>query len=464
MGSWRDRSAACVCVCVFVAGCNQSLFDSSPDDPDNAGDGDGGVDDDGDGGVGSVCPEPCEGDAVADFEDAQGGANGRWTYLLDLGSVNGATYEELSFGTWGDLPAWSAGDDGPAIASCDGQDAPACDGLGDALLLVPAATGSDRPALTWTAPATASYRLSATVRRPDGAPTDVPVQILVSRAGRHDAVIAQVIDDSSPGTTELSALIPAIAGDELIVSVDSSDDDPPPLGLRLQLTSIPVNEDDPDPDQFPASCLMALRFDPGAPLEESCHDLVVDDLNDEIGPAGMTGTGDGPNETLGEARTFGEGQYMVVGSSPLDYGDDFTIQFWAKLTEPQPSFDTTPYADWDDAVYGGISFFLAESTAAMSFGFQAHGPSEVVEDLATTRPIDGEWHFWRVTRSTADETLTFCIDGELKSQYELGDTYDMTSDVPPHLGRNVTYDPAYFAGTLDEVRAFNVALPCETEL
>ncbi|HUS63194.1 MAG TPA: LamG-like jellyroll fold domain-containing protein, partial [Kofleriaceae bacterium] len=398
MGSWTDRSAACVCVCVLIAGCNQSLFDSSPDDPDSAGDGDGGVDD-GDGGAGSVCSEPCEGDAVADFDDAQGGANGRWTYLLDLGSVNGASYEELSFGTWGDLPAWSAGDDGPAIASCDGQDAPACDGLGDALLLVPAATGSDRPALTWTAPSTASYRLSATVRRPDGAPTDVPVQILVSRAGRHDAVIAQVIDDSSPGTTELSALIPTIAGDELIVSVDSSEDDPPPLGLRLQLTSIPVDEDNPDPEAFPGSCLMALRFDEGG-LDETCRDVTVEDVD--------TAAGDGPNETLGQGRTFLEGQYLVVGNTPLDFSDDFTIQFWAKVTEPQPSFDTVPYSDAGDAISGGVGFYLAQETATTYFYFEAHGPDEFFQDIATTRPTDGEWHFWRATRSTGNEKFTFC--------------------------------------------------------
>ncbi|HUS64676.1 MAG TPA: LamG-like jellyroll fold domain-containing protein, partial [Kofleriaceae bacterium] len=62
------------------------------------------------------------------------------------------------------------------------------------------------------------------------------------------------------------------------------------------------------------------------------------------------------------------------------------------------------------------------------------------------------------------EKFTFCIDGELKSEYDLGASYDVTSDTPPYLGRNVTYNPAYFAGTLDEVRAFSVALPCETAL
>lgn len=453
--------AALALLLVAALGCNQSLFDSNPDERDagdGGDDGDDGVDPDGgvepDAAPVSTCPEPCLGDALADFSDQQGGSNQRWFYLYDLGSPNGADYDELAYATWNGLDAWVVGNGGPAIASCRGQQAPECLGLDDFVLLVPGAD-RQRPALTYRVPETATYRLSGAIRGADGGPLDVPVQVLVSRAGRHDALAVSRIR-TSESEAPLAALVPAIAGDEITVSI-GSDQPAPPLGVRVFFTRI-----DGGGDVFPGSCQVALRFDPDDPLGEACRGATVMDLNDGIGLPGTSSEGPGPSARLGDGREFAEAQYLVVGGSPLDRSGDFTVQFWARITEP-PGFASALFADWNDAVRGGIAVSLDDGVGYLCHMENGSVPSE--QDCAQTeRPADNAWHFWRVVRSRSGTTgtLQLCIDGSERLQIPLSPDANLTGDEPPHLARNVVYNPATFAGSLDEVRVFGEALPCVT--
>lgn len=442
-----------MCVLALLA-CDQSLFDSNPGDGKDGGPGGGG--DDGGGDVDgapptSACPEPCAGDAALDFANAQG-ANDVWYYLGDLGVANGATYEELSFGTWGAIEAWSGGTEGPAIASCAGQSDAACAGLDGFVLLVPG-PGDERPALAFRAPETATYRITGAARIADGGPEDVPVQLLASRAGRHDAVVLQNLRTSAT-EVGVSGLVPAIAGDEITLSISSADE-VPPIGVRLFYTRV-----DSGTDAFPGTCQVALRFDPGASLEEGCRGLDIMDLNDGIGPAGMSSSGAGPSDRLGEARVFHEAQYLQVGGAPLDKSGEFTIQFWAKITDPQPSFGVGLFADWNTDVKGGVAFFIDDDSDLVDFCYMAHGAEEIETCDQTSRPMDEAWHFWRAVREGG--TYTLCIDGVEKISVPIAAALNMTGDEAPRLGRNVVYNPAYFDGSLDEVRVFAEALPCAT--
>jgi hypothetical protein len=456
--SRRWLSRATVLFALAAAACNQSLFASHSGDDADAGPGDGDDDgaedgaDDGPGGDAapvSSCPAPCLGDAVAEFGDAQGGSNGRWSYLADLGAASGADYGELSFSEWNGLAAWTSGQDAVAIASCRDQSASACAGLPDWLLLVPDASGAERPALSFRAPETRGIRLSGAVRVADGEAVDVPVDLIVSRAGRHDAILASRIRTSTEARA-IDAVIPALEGDEIVVSVGPSAS-APPIALRLYFSGV-----DDGAGAFPGTCQMAARFDPDAPLVEACRRVDIADPNEEVVPPGPTGPGPGPSERLGEARIFAQEQYLVVGSSPLDYGADFTVQFWSRVEEPLLSFRVVQFSDYD-ADQGGNMFMLDGEQARFCY------PTAQFElnCLAGPRPTDAAWHFWRVTRSTADATLRFCIDGAEVAQTPLDADRNLTGFAQPLLGK-YAFESAEYAGALDEVRVFAEALPCAT--
>ena len=443
----RRRCLVCV---LALSACNQSLFDSSTGDGKDGGPGGGG---DGGGEADSSipvseCPTPCAGDAAADFAQSQG-ANEVWYYLHDLGAANGADYDELTFGTWGELDAWSGGAEGPAIASCTGQAGVGCEGLEGFVLLVPGADAS-RPALAFRAPETATYSISGAARIADGGPTDVPVQVLFSRAGRHDAVALQTIRTSET-EVGIAGLVPAIEGDEIILSI-GSDETIPPLGVRLFYTRV-----DSGGDVFPGSCQVALRFE--GSLSDECGSATGVDLQGD-GEAGTSTSGPGPSGRLGQARVIAEDHYLRLGGAPLDKSGDFTVQFWAKIDEPQPSFGVALYSDWNTVVKGGVAMFIDDDTNVVDFCYMAHGDTEIETCDQTSRAMDGQWHFWRAVRSGG--TYTLCIDGVVKMESPIAAALNMTGDQAPHIGRNVDYEPAYFAGSIDEVRIFEQALPCAT--
>jgi len=282
------------------------------------------------------------------------------------------------------------------------------------------------------------------------------VQLLISRAGRHDAIALQTIR-TSESEIGISGTVPALEGDEIMLSI-SSEDGVPPIGVRLFFTRV-----DSGSQMFPGSCQLALRFE-GDALDEECQSAAIMDLNDGIGPAGMTTSGAGPSGRLGMARVFGEAQYMQLGSSPMNYSGDFTVQFWAKLAEPQPSFNACPFADWSDigsTTHGGQSIFRDSDSGATDFCFYTRDLADPMCVSGET-PTDAGWHFWRIVRSTGDGTYRICIDGAQLIQTPVEASANMTGDEPPRLGRNIVFEPAYFGGSLDEVRIFREALPCIT--
>jgi len=453
--SWQPGVMArrwCLVCVLALSACSQSLFDSSTGDGKDGGPGgrDSGGDDDGSIPV-SDCPEPCAGDAVADFAQSQG-ANDVWYYLHDLGAANGADYDEMTFASWGALDAWTGGTEGPAIASCTGQAGAGCEGLDGFVLLVPG-PGDERPALAFRAPETATYQITGAARVADGGPLDIPVQLLVSRAGRHDAVALQTLRTSET-EVGISGLVPALEGDEISLSI-SSGDDVPPIGVRLFYTRV-----DEGADAFPGSCQVSLRFDADAPLAEGCNAVDITDLTDGIADPdpGPSSNGPGPSARLGEARALVEGQYLKVGGAPLDYSGEFTIQFWAKLVNPP--FGPGLYNDWNTDVKGGVAFFTDYDSDIVDFCYMAHGAEEIDTCDQTSLTRDQQWHFWRAVRKGG--TYTLCIDGVEKVSAPIAAGLNMTSDEAPRLGRNVVYNPAYFVGSIDEVRVFSEALPCST--
>jgi hypothetical protein len=456
------RSAFVAVALALAAGaCSQSLFDSNGENDAGRTGSDTGTNPDPDASPDppdaapvAVCPEPCVGDAFDEFSSDQGGTTGRWGYLLDIGSANGAAFDELGFEQWNGLDGWSAGKAGPAIVSCQDRSEPSCAGVGDFLLLVPNPADGQRPAISFRLPETATYRVSGAVRIADGEPTDVPVQLTVSRAGRHDAISARNIR-TSPTEIALDAQFPGLVGEEIMVSV-GTEVEAPPIALRFFVTRV-----DDGPAAFPGTCQIAARFDGEKALVDECQGGEILNLNDGISKdPSVTVAGPGPSARLGTGRDFGgEGQFLVMGNSPMNYDGDFTVQFWARIQEPPVSFGVSLYADWDTLVDRGLSYFMDDDSDLLQV-CRLIPPDNMTDCLNGSRPLDGEWHFWRLVRSTADDRLRLCVDGVQNVQTTLPGNLLLSSGLPPYIGRNVDYSPAYFIGSFDEIRVFSEALPC----
>lgn len=469
--STRCFAAVAVLTLAFSGGCGQSLFDSNPGDdgadgPDDGGDdpdpdaGQDGSDDGDDPDAGpsdpdaapqATCPAPCAGDAVAEFSSTQGNP---WSYLVDDGDPSGLGYQDLVFGDFASLNAWRDGE--AAIASCnDSAGAEVCAGLSDYLLVYPGVPGGSRAVLSFEPPETAGYRLSGAVRVGAGQPLDVPISIILGRVGRHDAISVRTIRTSEEDVA-LDAVFPAVAGEEIYLTIGSPEE-APPVAMRVFFTRI-----DEGAGAFPGSCELSVTFDGDDALVDDCRGVDIFDQTDDVDFPDLSQAGASASERLGQGRVFAEHQYMTLGVAPLDYSGDFTIQFWARAgTLP---FGAAYYADWNTAVRGGVAIFTEQDDDSLVFCRMENGsPSGGKDDcLLTTEPDDGQWHFFRAVRSTEDASFSLCIDGEEAIRRPVPAGADLTSDEPPRIARNVVYNPAYYVGEMDQIRVSTEALPCET--
>ncbi len=397
------------------------------------------------------CTAPCAGDPIAEWSDTQGGDSGRWQYLADTRAVSGAAYSELTWGAVDGLPGWVAGD-GAAIVNCAGLSDGACAGRSRSLVLFPGATSD--PALAFVAATPGTLRIKGQVVSGGETPDGVSQRFRISRNGRHDLIAAPTYVTSLDAPSEIDLTVEALAGDRIVLSLVGGAS-AAPLAFDFHL-SVATEAD----LAFPGKCLLAATFDATGALADGCGGRTLDDLNDNIGPAGTSAAGDSVTPAFGGARLLKAGQFLRAPGGPLDYSGDFTVQFWAKITEPQP-FGSRVFADWSGDAEGGLSIGVADSVGIELCSLWRGVPAD--SDCPTgNRPRDGAWHFYRITRSLADTKLTLCIDGKLAVTDPGPGTADMTSDQSPHLGRNVNYNPAYFDGAIDDVRVFERALPCQT--
>lgn len=457
-----------------VAACRQSLFDANVgDDEADAGttpgpDGDPGAPD-----ADSFAPdadvtEPdsgattdCLGDIVEDFASTQGGQDGRWRYREDNRALFGA-YADMSYGPWSGVNAWvgTGGPPTPAIVSCpDSPTAGACAGMQDRVLLVPSASsmGLNDPAVEWTAPYGGVLSVQGSYRSADGA-SGPPLKILLSRNARHDLLFKDAFNPTAtPDSFDFT--VDVLEGDRLELAVTSSNTGTlVPLGIQLRYV---------DSGSFPGDCMFAARFET-EPLMDECGGVMLNGLDYETDLPSTTAVPSVSAE-FGMARHL-EGaeyephDYIISTGGGMDYSGDFTIQFWARFDEP-PFWQGTIYADWDCDAQGGVAIGPNDSTMYVGAFHKAPGTdacaAPVPHQFQASRPMDGGWHFYRLVRSTASQTLAMCIDGVQRGSVSVPAAADLTSGYAPRLGR-VPYAPPYWTGDLDEVRIYKRALPCPT--
>jgi hypothetical protein len=166
----------------------------------------------------------------------------------------------------------------------------------------------------------------------------------------------------------------------------------------------------------------------------------------------------GPSDALGNAISLAEGEYLLPTGTAMDYSGSFTVQLWVAM---MPSWTgMTVYADWgsDPEIDGGVNLTLDSAGDFYATGLYGDG---LFVEVSFAWPSDNaRWHFVRLVRNADANTFRVCVDGVLKAGATLAGGIDLSPVTAPYLGRNVTYNPPYFIGSIDDVRVFNRALPC----
>ncbi len=435
-----------------LGACNESLFDAhlggkdasvGPPGPDGA----------------PLCPEPCKGDAVGEFSgDMQGGSNMHWTYRSDSRAASGADYADMVKGSLGsDLTGWIAnGTPAAGIASCnDSPGAIACKGLQDHLLFRTTTQGGDArdPVLSFTVPESGVYRLTGQYRLPDGGTAGVEQRLLVSRNARHDFLFVDSFKPSlTPGSFDLE--VEAALGDHLLVETSPLDSGATsPVGMRFFASRA-------DP-AFPGKCQTAATFDgadEATALKDRCKGFQW--INSGTLPVPSV------SPELGSARQLKYGTYLQ-GSAVIDRSGDFTVQFWFKDAPSESVRFKSIYADEECSVGGGMWLTVYDNDGVMKWDFAWMYHSSIdwcnasLESLNWTMPIDFDnWHFYRVSRSKADEMMRVCVDGKEVAATNLPADLNLTGVDVPFLGKNSSFGAAEGTGFIDDFRAFKRALPC----
>jgi hypothetical protein len=451
MRAVRLTPCALALVAPFVLlGCKESLFDDSTSTKSDAG-----TNDHPDGGGITGCAAPCLGDAVGEWNGEQGGTKSRFHYR-DLGRDPGHDAANMTVGQYMSKPAFlGRGTPQAAIASCTDLGGASCAGLGDALLLVPGqqSSGGADPVIEYTSAVNGTLRLSGTLAAADGA-SGGRQHLRLTRNARADDLLDVTFRPGDPlGSfdTEVDVLV----GDRLgLLAAAPLDGEATPLGVQLYVNEVA---------NAPSHCELAVDFEEGP--RDRCHDMALERLSSDTPPV-LSTTSASLAPDFGSAEHFESGAYLRAATS-ADYSGDFTIQFWMKVKEPA-EFQATAFADWGCLEQGGINISPLDTGKLFVGAYwkdetvdycDPNGPPAPIE-IEATRPTDGDWHFYRVTRSTADAKLLICVDGKKVATAQVPADKDMTSGLQTHLARN-QFSPAYFAGDLDDVRILSRALPCQ---
>jgi hypothetical protein len=169
--------------------------------------------------------------------------------------------------------------------------------------------------------------------------------------------------------------------------------------------------------------------------------------------------------SLGNAGPLSAGSNTAVSFDGVDdyvsvarhVQDDLSVEFWFKSTQ---GLGTD--AQW----WGNAGLVDAEvSGAANDFGLSLRSDGRITAGTGTPDVSiasssagynDGNWHHVVFTRTRSSGALNLYVDG-VSAGSATGATASLTSPANIHFGRMQT-GTNYFAGSLDEVATYNVAL------
>jgi Concanavalin A-like lectin/glucanases superfamily len=422
-------TAATVATSLVATGCKeQSLF--AEDEGENGGPGP----------VGSTCPSQCLGDAARDFDGTAAGAGGHWRYLDDN---RDRTWTAMTI----DGPRMQGADPTRAISVCtDKSTAPACVALPKALLI--SSTGSTAPAdpaIEFKFDTNQTVQVGVRAFVPDGADLQ---QILVYRNSREDLIYA---GSALPGDLfERSLEVDVIPGDRLLVSLAPSAGGATDVGLELFLSNtgatsrcqVAVDFEQASGNTVPAQCGGAFTYFEYEPTQVEQPPVLAA----------------GPYPELGKAASIPTNHFFK-GVDLLDKTGDFTLQYWMRVNELDSIYDGWAVSDLDLDNGGGIGNAIYQR-AEVRLDTTIGTTDATYVGANVEFPNLGKWQFVRVVH--ADGKVSTCLNGKRVTSFDLA-AGKLKSNFPLHLGKNVRWSPqvAAFIGSLDDVRAFSAALPCE---
>jgi 3D (Asp-Asp-Asp) domain-containing protein len=427
-------------VLLAISGCSESLFGVHSDR-------NGGPRDGGDGGddasVPDTCPASCIADAAASFDGSVGGAGGRWRYLGDKRDR-----------TWAPMLAVAGamvGDANNRIERCaDKPSSAACTGLPGALLVTSSGTSSTSdPAIEYTAPDARVIQLALHVYVPGDS---VEHRVRLYRNSREDVLFTA---SASPGgaTVAHTITVDALPGDRFLVALEPSGGQGGTAALHLFV--IDANK------TFPSTCQLAVTFSAptiiGPTIDDLCGGGLTSIDNAMLPAAPLLVTGPFAYQGMGGYLDPG---YYLYGSQPLDRGDT-TIQFWVQNETPSTS-KTWVFSDIDEVNARGLGIgFKNTSGNPSDLKLEASVVSATSPVTYTGQSIafanPQNWRFVRVVHTGG--VVTFCLDGARVMSFPLPGP--AASGRVPYFGKNGASGVTdYFGGSLDDVRVFSDALPC----
>lgn len=421
----------CVLAC---AACTQSLFDAhGPGSGDDTGP--------------ETCNAPCLADAAVDFDGSAGGKNQMWRYLDDHRDRTWTAMAASSTKMTGTDPA-------NHIMTCAAnRGAAACAMLPDALLVSSSgATSAADPAIEFTAPAQQVIQLSVRAFMASG--TDQTIRLY--RNGRPDALLTTVI---TAGTLlDQTITVDALAKDRFLVAMAPMAAGASDVAIQFRVSSAGM--------LFPQACVFAVGFADatGNMASDLCKGgtLTYTDDADKAKPIVL---GDDPFAQQSAAATVSLGTYFQSDQA-IPQNTTVTVQLWIRQHAVSPTNDFTwVFSDMDltDFAPGGLAIGVGGTPAVLqaSTGTVSTPTTVDTADVLTPWPGIGDWHFVRVVQTGG--SLNLCLDGKQKGNVAVPDG-QLKTRFPLWLGRNrfgLPNNESFFDGSLDDLRVFKGALPCE---
>ncbi len=164
---------------------------------------------------------------------------------------------------------------------------------------------------------------------------------------------------------------------------------------------------------------------------------------------------------FGNARNFnGTSDYVYVPNSSrfnVDQNQSFTIDVWFKTTQT----NTGEFVRRGLAPLPGFALRILEGRVQGVIGNRedGHPPDTLLRITSAQSYNDGNWHLASLERDRARRKLSLYVDG-IEAATPMGDNfpYALSSDRPLTMGAWENFVvPAFFRGTLDEVRISNIA-------
>jgi hypothetical protein len=174
----------------------------------------------------------------------------------------------------------------------------------------------------------------------------------------------------------------------------------------------------------------------------------------------------GPFPEQGMAADITPDHYYK-GGAILDRTGDTTIQMWVKHDVLVDPYGAWVFSDEDLNSGGGLGAVIYDAGGTVRSldvvtctctGPPCNSPTFAIKTVGY--PADGGWHFLRVTHTAGN--VNICLDGRKLGDFAAA-AGTLVSTFSPRLGKNVVWNPsgAFFDGSIDDVRAFTTALPCE---